>query len=445
MQRGRPVTVHGSWLGVVALVLTSLWSGAATAADVGPGAAADTTVALPGDPSAAPVGSPVQPNGMVPPQPVANANVGSGPVVGPPPASWDDWAPCCSACIGWCGNGSCCGGSCGPTECCPPLGRVTAGGPPHPYSYGEVGVVGLIRDSQPSGGPIATLGTGGNVVLSAKEAWPDFGGGGTARLGRMFGPRLGIEFSYLGTGTWKGDAAVADLTANPVPPGGHGNLFSPYGNFGAAPVQDFDYNNLVSIQGRTWLESYELSLRQRLNMPLEPLQVSVFYGLRYIELGERFGYYSQSQVPVPPGAGATQWVDVRTKNDMFGAQLGTLMELHVDQGWWIDARLAAALLNNRAGQRTHHVETGDNPGENWLDNDRSHGTVAAEASVSLVYYLRQNVSAQFGYYFVWMDRVALAAENLETNPTLLREGPGQLDATGTIMFHGPFMGLSVAW
>jgi len=309
------------------------------------------------------------------------------------------------------------------------------------FWYGELSAVALMRDAEPSGGPVASLDTPGNIVLGAHEAWPDFRAGGIVRLGRMFTPTWAIEYGYLGAGTWRGDAAVRDQTPNAL--GGLGNLFSPFGDFGDAPVVGFDYNELVSIRGNTSVESFELNLRRRLCMPPEPLQISLYCGIRYIDLGEQFVYYTESQAPL--GVGATQLVDVRTKNDLFGAQVGTLLEWHVEPQWWIDTRLSAGFYDNRAGQNTYHLETGAFPNEIELENRGHRGSVGAEVSLAVVYFFRPNISTRLGYHFFWLDRVALAAENFETDPNLLLQGPGQLDTDGTIMFHGPFLGIALAW
>lgn len=321
------------------------------------------------------------------------------------------------------------------------VGRITCRTPPHPFGYGEAAVIGLYRGARRSGLPIATLGDSNGTVLRADAAYPDFRAGGMARLGRMFTPHWGVEYSYLGASAWNGDAAVRDETPNAE--GGLGNLFSPFGQFGADPVAGFDYNDFVSISGWSRIDSHELSLRQRLDMPPEPLQVSVFYGLRHICLDERFGYRSESQVPLP--AGASQSVNVQTENDLFGVQLGTLLELHVDPRWWVDVRMAAALYRNRAAQTTVYRQTGGFPAGNSLDSRNEHGTIGAEVSLACAYALLQNLTVRFGYHFLWLDRVALATENFETNPALLQNGPGQLDVAGTVMYHGPFLGAAMTW
>ncbi len=321
------------------------------------------------------------------------------------------------------------------------LGRITCRTPPHPFWYGEAAVLGLHRNARGSNRPIATLGGPGNPVLSVDEAYPDFRAGGLARLGRMFTPKWGIEYTYLGTAAWNGDAAVRDAAPNAE--GGLGNLFSPFGQFGVDPVAGFDFNDFVSIRGRSQIDSHELSLRQRLCMPPEPLQISVFYGIRYLNLDERFGYHSESEVPLP--AGASQSVDVRAKNDLLGVQLGTLLELHVDPRWWVDVRMSAGLYRNRAAQTTVYQQTGALPAGNLLESSNEHGTVGAEVSLACAYAVHQHLTIRVGYHFLWLDRVALAAENFETNPVLLQNGPGQLDVSGTIIFHGPFLGAAMAW
>ncbi|HBO42603.1 MAG TPA: hypothetical protein DD670_01440 [Planctomycetaceae bacterium] len=321
------------------------------------------------------------------------------------------------------------------------VGRITCRTPPHQFWYGEAAAVGLFRDASPSGGPVASLDGPDNIVLRASQAFPDFCAGGMARLGRMFTPKWGFEYGFLGTGSWTDSAAVRDDTANTE--GGFGNLFSPFGDFGDAPIEGFDYNELVSIHGKSSIESHEFNLRQRLCMPPDPLQVSVFYGIRYISLGEQFGYFSQSQIPLP--GGATQSVDVHTQNDLLGGQLGALFELHVEPRWWIDARLSAALYHNRAGQTTLHEETGPFASQSFRQTKRNRGTVGAEASIACAYAVTQRLTFRCGYQFVWFDRIALATENFQTNPALLVDGPVQLDTSGSIMYHGPFLGATMAW
>lgn len=107
--------------------------------------------------------------------------------------------------------------------------------------------------------------------------------------------------------------------------------------------------------------------------------------------------------------------------------------------------MAAGLYCNRAGQTTVYEQTGGLPADNLLGSSNEHGSIAAEVSVAAAYAVLQNLTIRVGYHFLWFDRVALAAENLETNTVLLQNGPGQLDVAGTIMFHGPFLGAAVAW
>jgi len=322
-----------------------------------------------------------------------------------------------------------------------PVSRITCHSPPQPFWYFETSVIGLQRDVAHASRLMATLGNEWNIMLDAEEAYPGFRAAGSIRIGRMLTPEWGLEYGYLGSDTWDGNRGVADQTPNIE--GGQGNLFSPFGEFGKSPILGADYNRLVTIEGESWFDSFELNFRQRLRMPPEPLQLSLLYGLRYLTLDERFLYNSQSGVPLP--GGASQQVDVRTENEAFGVQLGTIMEWHVEPRWWIDVRLVAGLCSNHASQTTFYRETGPGSTQRTLLGKNQHGTVVTEASIGVVYYVTSHLATRFGYQMLWMDQIALATQNFEENLSVLRFGPGQIDDDAWVLYHGPFLGIELEW
>jgi hypothetical protein len=52
-----------------------------------------------------------------------------------------------------------------------------------------------------------------------------------------------------------------------------------------------------------------------------------------------------------------------------------------------------------------------------------------------------NLVFNLGYQATFVQGVAIAYENLQTDNTLLRTGPGVLNDSGNLVYHGPVIGL----
>jgi hypothetical protein len=46
---------------------------------------------------------------------------------------------------------------------------------------------------------------------------------------------------------------------------------------------------------------------------------------------------------------------------------------------------------------------------------------------------------------MWLDGLALASENFESNTAILTNGPAQVINDGGLVYHGPFVGLTATW
>ena len=59
----------------------------------------------------------------------------------------------------------------------------------------------------------------------------------------------------------------------------------------------FDYNNFASIRFSSELNNGELNLRRRVLMRPGCYEASFLVGGRYLQIGEEFGYLTQSSTP----------------------------------------------------------------------------------------------------------------------------------------------------
>lgn len=322
-------------------------------------------------------------------------------------------------------------------------GPMTYGVPKSPFWYADVDAVALYRNATEHR-PMATLGEEGDVVLDTSDLSLEFQPGFQAVIGCMLRPQLGIEFSSLVVSHWDDEVFTLDDTSNGE--GGLGNLFSPLTNFGDPAVEGVDYNEQSRIHLHSAMGEWEVNLRQRLAMPCDtPMQVSLFYGLRYMDIRERFDYLTVSRVPGPMRSRNS--IGVGTDNDLFGAQIGGIAQFHVDPRWWIDVRLMGAICGNSAEQNTLYVNRDADGATTRYDHGRSKTTSAlvGEVGLDFRYQLTQRLWVRFGYQAIWVDGLALAEDNFADDLTALRSGPAALDHDGTLVYHGPHLGLGVRW
>lgn len=288
--------------------------------------------------------------------------------------------------------------------------------------------------------PIATLGATDNVVLSTSDLRNEFEAGARLTVGRRLSDWYAIEATYFGLTTWNAFAAVRDDTVNINAT--EGNLFSPFSNFGnPAGVIGLDFNALASIENRSSLDNFEISLRQQVDLPPSGLGASMLYGVRMMNLRETFRYRTESASPV---AGSINDISVDTDNDLIGFQLGSVLEFQIEDRGWITVEMKGVVAHNGAGQ----VTTGDlealaTPLDSARDETRT--AFVGDISVALVYRFTPGILGRIGYQSMWVDGVALASENLQADPDLLTLGPPQLVHDGSVVYHGPFAGLMFTW
>jgi len=278
---------------------------------------------------------------------------------------------------------------------------------------------------------IASLEIPGNVVLSTRRLDFPFQLGPRILIGRTINECYQVEGSYFDLAQWD-DAAVVRNS--------DGLLFSPFVDFGGLPSTDFDDNNLISIRSTSYLRNAEINLRRALPMPPGRAAASFLIGMRYMGISEGFEYLSES-------AAATNFVRVDTGNELFGAQIGALMEFYKEDCWWINFEIKGAICQNSANQHTTFTHTlAGQASQDFAGAVSKNGTAfVGDLALTVLYRCGEHLAARFGYQAIWVDRLALAADNFSTDVGILIDGPAQLRRDATVVYHGPFAGLELAW
>lgn len=290
----------------------------------------------------------------------------------------------------------------------------------------------------------ATLGprttNGANVVLDANDLPECFESGFKASISReLFNhDNLLIEAAYLGFHEWGEHADFTD-------PGVAGTIASPFTNFGH-PIQvpGLDFNDFAMIQFTSELESAEINLRHRCGLMCGALESSMVCGIRYMRIDETFQYQAMSSLPTP--GGATNQVDVTTNNDLLGATLGVLTSWRLSTNWWIEADFKATMCGNTAHIDSLYTRNVNGvPGAFQFGERHNCVAVIGDLNIMTMYQIHNNIAVRAGYQMIWVDGIAVALENFNSNLDELTMGPALVNDNGTLVYHGPHLGLILTW
>ena len=360
-------------------------------------------------------------------------------------AAPNEWPPPCVGCD-----------SCDPLRSCCPTQDELFIMPPRPRWYAETDLEAIRRQPTqaldfaalgmvPTGTTVPT-----DVVLSTGDFLYDFTPSGRLVIGHTFNECFQIEGVYFGVSQAENTGAVSDNSPNVH--GSTGNLFSPFGGFGTTPILGVDFNNFAQIHYTSTLYGGEMYMRRK--VPISPpgkLTSSILFGVRYTGLPESFDYETTSNI-TKTGAivpnGAINSIHVGTTNEMVGPEIGTIMEFYVDNRWWVNVDLRAAPMNNHAHQTTYYLNVDTGTSTLYTGNrQEDHTAFAEEIAVSTVYRWGLHFSTEIGYRALWMQEVALAPDNLNTDIDFLTVGTAQaqLNHTSSIFYQGPYAGIVLAW
>lgn len=285
----------------------------------------------------------------------------------------------------------------------------------------------------------ATQGLGGDVVLSTADLSFDEEAG-VRLVGRYdIGALSMIEISYAGLYEW-GDRATFQ--------NGLFDLFSPYSDFGMNPaagagLDETDLANFASLEYWSELHNAEISYRHYWVGWHPRVTGTWLAGFRYTRLSEDFFYGTGT-------ATGSHLSHVQTENDLTGFQAGGDMWVTVRQGIRIGAQGKAGLYNNRAEQNTHVVA--ENNGINTVNRlEVAKGDRLAfltEGGVSVVADITPSFSFRAGYDVLFINTVALAANNFNSNNEIFLGGPVRnaiLIEESSVLYHGANAGFEYVW
>jgi hypothetical protein len=287
---------------------------------------------------------------------------------------------------------------------------------------------------------IARLGPLGDTVLSTGDLQPEFNAGTRSTIGYVYSPCLRIEGTYFGTYSWEDTAAARNLTTNAQL--GAGNLVTILSNFNNTP--GLAGNDFVSLSQLSAFNSQELNLRYWIDMPPGPFDFSLTLGARHVSAKENLVFHSEAAAGNPAAGNFDNDLTVFTQNDLWGGQLGFqvawLQSAHV----WFEFDAKGAMFHNNASQSSLYTTT-DNVAMTATNfpSTRAQERTAWLGDFTCAYNIQfhPGLVLRLGYQAVFLNGIALSADNIEHDNTRLRLGPARLDDSGEVAYHGPIIGL----
>jgi len=317
------------------------------------------------------------------------------------------------------------------SECCP---RPCCSCCCLPRFYGYAEALFLNRDNESKVRPIvidtSVPASGDNTLLRTSDLTFSNEPGVRVLLGYQINQCHAIEFGYFSIFDWHGSATITG-DDNLAIPGDLGLASNDYYN---ADVMRVDYSSTINSFETNWLwthccceEAVPCCSPRRMRVS------SWFVGFRYLNLDEQFNIR-----PTDLDEGTSDY-NVRTENDLYGAQIGARVRSMRDR-WGLELIGKAGIYGNSAEQIQYVT---DFPPPFELRSEQSHraGNVAfvGELGFSLFYQLTEHMGIRGGYNLMWLEGVALAPDQLDF--TFTSTSGTHLDSTGGLFLHGASVGV----
>ncbi len=293
--------------------------------------------------------------------------------------------------------------------------------------YGEGGVatprwfdlsaeaVVLKRERGPGAFNYSSLGAGSGIfVLDNNSIDMD---GYRAGLGLQGNLQLGVATSleavYFGLNRWTENAVAVDN------PDGAANLFSFISAFGLDPLNGFDDSDRSlthTLNYRSELHNGEFNLRKRWAGKYRWFQGSWLMGIRYLDLDETLTFDAVGQNNNAASGNQPRFFQYRTntRNSLTAFQVGGDLWLNVIPGIKAGVEAKYAIGGNQAQQDT--LINGNSLVDFAEFASTTRSAYIAQLNFPVVYRLNYSWAFRGSYQLMYIDNLALAADNFNASP-----------------------------
>lgn len=265
-------------------------------------------------------------------------------------------------------------------------------------------------------------------ILDTDDLKFDLQAGTRLTIGEYISDRTAVEFTFFGFHDWNAHAATPNLGDqslsaywDPSPGGGDGPFAA--NSFRSSAFQSASYSSRAY--------SWELGLRRWVS----PVG-SVLVGFRYANVDEEFSL----DVLRRNGSSDTGSYRIKTDNDLVGLQIGgEYMRLAPADRVKIALMGKAGLYINFHEQESRLFDARAPAIDDTRSNSSTGLASIFEFGIIATYKLSEHIMLRGGYQHIFFTGLALAPDQLDSNPTL-RNSRLSVSDTSSLHLQGPFIG-----
>ena len=298
-----------------------------------------------------------------------------------------------------------------------------------PCTYAVIEALVLERNVSGTPFPLAVDATTGQTLASTNDLDFPFSGGLRAYVGHRICGGWALELGYFGLFDATATTTITGDLSLPGDLGPGTNVF-----FGADRMT-LDYTS--RLHGGELNFVCCTSCCEPCCLP-RCQSCEWIYGLRYLRVDESLNIGAER---LEVGGLETGSYDVRSSNDLYGAQFGLRMR-HCRGPWSLEGTGKVGLFGNDANM---NQTVTDFPDFIVRQTSASDSDVAflAELNATLVRQISDHWFVRGGYNLIWIDGLALAPDQLDF--TLASTSGTTIDTGNTMFLHGANIGLEARW
>ncbi len=292
------------------------------------------------------------------------------------------------------------------------------------------------------------------VVMAVDDLDFDWKAGVRATVRHQFNAVDGLEAVYLDGINW--DDAVRVTSDN------HDlySAFSDFGNLSFSGFAETDQASVHELSYRSDMDSVEVNWRHGFMKPGGRHSGAFLIGARYVKLDERMGFHSEVQRHedtlnngVIRDDASLDYV-VNVDNDLVGAQIGCDFVTCLFPSMMIGSEIKGGVYGNSTEQNTNITSITDITRSVREEADDDDVSFLVEANVYGLIQFHPLWKARIGYQAMYLSDIAVAADNLNTEPFSLSSestfvgSSGRaaiIDNDGEAFYHGAYLGLEFGW